>query len=174
MSKKQAEFEARQKASRNKIYLRPCKICGLEIMMAKNQKYCSAKCKGKVQYFSGKKSTEEQYKEISGNWPKYLQKLLYFHGRHKNGLTLNDLLSILENQNFKCALSGEQLTCLREKGKQFWTNASIDRIQAGGAYNKQNIQLVCRALNGLRRDMNVDQFILWCQKVAEWQQYKQM
>lgn len=166
MSKTHAEFINRQAATRVKIYNKACLVCKTEMLMAKNQKYCSVQCKGKVKYINGYASTEEQYKKISGSWPKYLQKLLYFHGRHKEGLRLEDLISILEAQNYKCALSGDPLTCLREKGTQFWNNASIDRINAGGSYTKDNIQLVCRAVNGLRRDMSVDEFRTWCHKVT--------
>ena len=74
----------------------------------------------------------------------------------------------MDVQNNRCALSGIELTCKLEKGVVYKTNASIDRIDAGGPYIKENIQLVCRALNGFRVDTDLKEFIWWCGKVTEW------
>ena len=172
MSKNQTEFLNRQRATLHKAYLRKCQICGIEILMCKNQKYCSAKCKGKVQYINRKQSTENQYEKISGNWERYLHRLLYSGGRKRDGLTVDILLAQLKKQDYKCALSGDLLTCNLEIGTISKTNASIDRLIPGGLYTADNIQLVCRALNGFRTNTSVDEFIAWCQKVTEWQQYK--
>lgn len=43
---------------------------------------------------------------------------------------------------------------------------SVDRIKAGGAYTKDNIQLVCKAVNSWRSDMPLDDFIEVCRAVA--------
>ena len=96
-----------------------------------------------------------------------MSRLLYAAGRKRDKLTRNDLLEVLESQNYKCAISGIDLTCSLEKGTRFWTNASVDRIVAGGPYTKENIQLVCRAVNSWRSDLPVDVFLEVCRKVAE-------
>lgn len=122
-------------------------------------KFCSEECKGKYQYTSGRVTTESQYEEISGNWERYLSRLLYYGGRKRDLLTRENLLKQLKKQDYKCALSGLPLTCILEKGKVIKTNASVDRIQAGGPYTSDNIQLVCRALNHWRADTSVEDFI---------------
>jgi hypothetical protein len=74
---------------------------------------------------------------------------------------------LLEEQGYKCALTGVELTCILEKGTVCKTNASIDRIDPKGPYTKDNVQLVCAAINKLRVDMSVDDFINWCKKVSD-------
>ena len=65
---------------------------------------------------------------------------------------------------------GLPLTCKLEKGTKFWSNASVDRILAGGSYEKNNIQLVCRAVNSWRSDMPLEDFIQVCKAVASYQE----
>lgn len=129
-------------------------------------KFCSVQCKGKWKYITGSGSTENQYKEISGNWVRYLSRLMYYNGRKRDDLSREILLEVLESQNYKCALSGVKLTCSLERGTRTWTNASIDRIEAGGPYTKENIQLVCRGLNSWRSSIPVKDFIWWCEQVV--------
>ena len=112
-------------------------------------------------------TTETQYQTISGDWNRYFSRLCC-RSRKRIGLTREDLLDTLEKQEYKCALSGVQLTCKLEKGTRFLTNASIDRIEAGGPYIKENVQLVCSVLNSFRTDTDLEEFIWWCKKVAEY------
>lgn len=130
-------------------------------------KFCSTKCKGKWKYITGTHSTENQYKEISGDWSRYLSRLLYYGGRKRDKLTREDLLNQLEKQNYKCALTGIPLTCILEKGKFSRTNASVDRIIAGGSYTPDNIQIVCRAVNMWRCDTPIQEFVEWCKAVVK-------
>lgn len=145
-----------------------CVVCSADFIPRSGiHKFCSAQCKGRWKYITGSSSTENQYKEISGNWTRYVSRLLYFNGRKRDKLTRVDLLDLLEKQNYKCALSGRPLTCKLNKGTKFPTNASVDRIIPGGPYTKDNIQLVCRALNSWRADLTVDEFRDWCKSVVE-------
>lgn len=128
-------------------------------------KFCTDSCRGKWKYMNGKVTTMKQYQHISGNWSRYFDRLL---GKGRRGvLSRQDLLDLLEKQKGLCALSGEPLTCTLEQGKRFRTNASIDRIDAGGTYAPHNIQLVCSILNGFRTDTPLNEFIEICKKVAE-------
>lgn len=131
-------------------------------------KFCSSVCKGKWQYVTGRSSTENQYKSISGNWNRYLTRLMYYGGRKRYNLSVEVLLRVLEKQNYRCALSGVPLECSLTKGVKNQNNASVDRIQAGGPYSEDNIQLVCRALNHWRADTSVEDFVAWCRKVVEY------
>lgn len=166
-SKTHAEFLNRQAATRIKKYLRSCRCCGVEIMMAKNQHFCSKECKGKWKYINKNVTTESQYRRISGNWKRYVSRLLYHGGRKRDNLTQEILLKKLEEQNYKCKLTGESLTCNLKKGTISMTNASIDRINAGGPYTEDNIQFVCRAVNYWRTNLSVPEFVRWCQKVVD-------
>lgn len=147
-----------------------CAVCNIEFTPRSGvNKFCSAKCKGKWKYISGIASTENQYKEIPNNWRRYCSRLLYYGGRKRDKLTVDILLSLLERQNYICALSGVPLTCILEKGKKCQTNASVDRIIPGGPYTEDNIQLVCRALNSWRADVSVSEFTEWCRRVVNHQ-----
>lgn len=143
-----------------------CVVCGVEFTPKSGvHKFCSPQCKGKWQYITGSGSTENQYKRISGNWKAYFDRLVQKERREQ--LTTEELLELFVEQDGKCALSGVEMTCNLEKGKIFKTNASIDRIVAGGPYTKDNVQLVCRALNSWRGDTDLVEFIDWCRKVAQ-------
>lgn len=130
-------------------------------------KFCSATCKGKWKYITGKGSTDNQYLQISGNWVRYISRLMYCSGRKRDNLNREIVLKKLQDQDYKCAITGVSLTCNLERGKRVMTNASIDRIVAGGSYTEENIQIVCRAVNQWRGDLTLAEFINWCRRVVE-------
>lgn len=114
----------------------------------------------------------KQYERISGDWTRYFNRLNRRTTKRPN-ITTQILLELLEKQNGLCALSGVELTCQLKQGMKFKTNASIDRILAGQEYTKDNIQLVCSALNTWRGDTDLQEFIWFCKKVAEYQDRKE-
>ena len=145
----------------------PCDSCKKEFLQKRTgHRFCSSTCKGVYKYSSNTITTESQYKYISGNWLKYLNRLT-FKRRRENGLTADLLMSLLVKQNYKCALTGKELTCILERGVVCQTNASIDRINAGGDYVIENIQLVCRAVNSFRNNVSLNEFISWCNAVTK-------
>lgn len=151
---------------------RYCSTCGTKFTpFSGSHKFCSIQCRGKWKYITGSGSTENQYKKISGNWQKYFQRLC--NRTDRQDLSCEDCLDILEKQDYKCALSGVPLTCRLEKGIVSKTNASLDRIEAGGPYIKSNIQIVCRALNSWRTDTNLEEFKWWCSQVHKWHERKE-
>lgn len=95
-------------------------------------------------------------------WRNYFCGSLGKHDRRKY-LTVDYLLEILEKQDYKCALSGIPFT--RERGSA--NNPSIDRIEAGKEYTKDNIQLVILCLNKWRADTDLKEFIEICKLIAE-------
>ncbi len=131
-----------------------------------NQKFCCVRCKRHHYQLPGNtESTDAQYKLISGNWEKYFGRLCVKAFR-RDTLTKHDCVALLKQQDYKCALSGVELTCILQKGFVCMTNASIDRIDPKGPYMIGNVQLVCVALNKLRVDMSVEEFTEWCRRVA--------
>lgn len=147
-----------------KVYNKICKNCGNSFTGIKKQVYCSESCKGEYPYKTGKISTIHQYEYISGNWERYFGRLCNKKGREL--ISAKDCLDLLEKQNGKCALSGVNLTCQLEVGKKFFTNASLDRIEVGGGYTKDNVQLVCSALNSWRGDVPLEEYVWWCKQVT--------
>jgi 5-methylcytosine-specific restriction endonuclease McrA len=144
-----------------------CVVCKKEVVpVIRTQRFCSAACRGKWKYVSGIASTDNQYERINGNWRRYVSRLLYFNGRKRDKLTQEILLKQLDKQEYKCALSGVVLTCRLERGVTCPTNASVDRIIAGGPYTEDNIQMVCRALNAWRSDTTIEDFVAWCRLVV--------
>lgn len=146
----------------------PCPVCSNIFLQAHHtHKYCSVLCKRKEYRERGPETTERQYALISGNWEKYFGRLCVRAFR-RDLLSKHDCVALLVAQEYKCALTGVKLTCTLEKGTVCKTNASIDRIDPKGPYTKDNVQLVCAAINKLRVDMPMNDFINWCKKVSEY------
>jgi hypothetical protein len=76
------------------------------------------------------------------------------------------LLELHEKQAGLCALSDIPMTCELVKGTTCYTNASIDRMEAGGPYTPGNVQLVCRHVNSWRGIMPLSVFVSVCRAVV--------
>lgn len=147
--------------------LKACAVCSAMFTPKSGvSKFCSKQCSGKWKYITGSSSTANQYRKINGNWHRYCSRLLYTGGRKRDMLTVQILLDILSAQDYKCALTGVALTCDLVNGVKNMTNASVDRILAGGSYTADNIQIVCRAVNMWRCDLPVADYVDWCRKVV--------
>lgn len=147
--------------------LKKCAVCEAEFVPRSGvHKFCSEQCKGKWKYITGAGNTEAQYGNISGNWQRYYCRLRS-RSPARSHLSIGDLLSLHEKQGGRCALSGAELTCTLIKGERCWSNASIDRVVAGGPYTLDNIHLVCVGINTWRGVLPVEDFIRWCTLVAE-------
>lgn len=140
------------------MYKRTCITCNTEFE-TNHPKYlnCSPEC-NKVY------RVNQRYARENHDWDRYYKHLLSKKQNHT--LTVAQLISKTAEQDYKCALSGVELTCIHKRGTTILTNASIDRINAGKEYNYDNIQIVCRAVNNFRTDMPVDEYINWCMRVA--------
>jgi hypothetical protein len=102
---------------------------------------------------------------VNGNWKRFFGCLRRLY-RRRELITTDQLLELLEKQKYRCALSGQQMTCIRGQGAVV-TNASLDRIIAGGPYTIDNIQLVCHAINVARRNLPIFDFIDMCRTVTK-------
>jgi len=140
------------------MYTRKCKVCRTKFETLHSLYLCcSPEC-------TRINKVNRRYERENGDWTAYFKHLL--SKKEKTDLTPRKLINVLKQQGYQCALTGMPLTCERERGVTSKTNASIDRIFAGGVYNRRNIQLVCRAVNSFRGDMTVNEFINWSKKVT--------
>tara|TARA_R110000772_G_scaffold65096_4_gene145403 strand:- start:254 stop:754 length:501 start_codon:yes stop_codon:yes gene_type:complete len=120
---------------------------------------CSKKC-------NGIHRVNQRYRKYKHNWSVYFRDLLC--KKKNSSLIVDDLIYKIAMQDYRCALSGMELTCYKVRGTVILTNASIDRINAGKEYNYDNIQLVCRAVNSFRSNLAIGEFIFWCTKVSKY------
>ena len=133
-----------------------CKKAG--VAATHNRRFCCTTCKNQVK-------TQKRYEREDYDWYRYFRHLL--SKKQNTTLTAEQLIGKIAEQDYKCALSGVELTCRRERGNIIQTNASIDRINAGGEYNYNNIQIVCRAINSFRGNLTVNEFLFWCNEVTK-------
>ena len=74
-------------------------------------------------------------------------------------ITIEDIHNLYNKQKECCAFTGFPLV--------FGEDASVDRIDSSKGYTLDNIQIVHKALNMMKRDMDNMDFILWCRAVAK-------
>ena len=82
-------------------------------------------------------------------------------------ITKEDLLNILKQQKYKCALSNMFLTFELGKGRVS-TNISIDRKDSKQGYTKENIQLVCMAVNQMKNDLSLEELLIFCSNILNY------
>ncbi|KAK9844383.1 hypothetical protein WJX74_001753 [Apatococcus lobatus] len=73
-------------------------------------------------------------------------------------------------QEGRCALSGEPLATDVGRGPEhkrarMW-NASLDRIDSARNYSRDNVQLVCSAVNIMKSQLDMPDFTRFCRMVA--------
>jgi hypothetical protein len=74
-------------------------------------------------------------------------------------LTIEDISDQYESQDKLCAFTGVPL--------KFGVDASVDRIDSQQGYNVNNIQIVHKDLNMMKKDLPNEVFIAWCKLVAK-------
>jgi len=79
-------------------------------------------------------------------------------------ISIEDMWSLFQKQNGKCALSGVDIT-LGSPNKQ---TASIDRIDSNTGYCIDNVQWVHKKLNICKQSVPNDEFINWCKLIADY------
>ena len=121
-------------------------------------KFCSAKCRS---YFNGVKFRKNNYGD---NLEYYIKYILLSKNRPE--LSVEDILNLYEQQRGLCALSGVEMTYRTGVGR-VKTNMSLDRIEAGGPYIKENVRLVCTHANTIRNDLTDEEMLWWCNKIIQ-------
>lgn len=93
------------------------------------------------------------------------------NARAKNRIVdvdLEYLWNLFQNQNGKCALSGQEIYLMKSNTK--WgrdSTASLDRIDSNGNYTKGNVQWVHKDINRMKTDFSQDRFVYLCKLVAD-------
>lgn len=94
------------------------------------------------------------------------------HSRKGKGMectiTIYELLNLWKAQDGICVYTGWKMAI--EKGKL--RTASIDRIDSTRGYTIDNVQWVCWVINDLRGSMESEDFVLLCQAVAHFYEYR--
>ena len=73
-------------------------------------------------------------------------------------ITIEDIHNKYNKQHERCAFSGIEIV--------FGYDASVDRIDSSKGYTLDNIQIVHKDLNMMKRAMDNTDFIMWCRAVA--------
>lgn len=82
-----------------------------------------------------------------------------------NDVTIDDLLAIWSKQDGRCAISGIPMTCIKGMGYQVPTNVSIDRIDSSIGYLRDNVELVCWAVNCMKNRLTKEELLLFCKLI---------
>lgn len=89
-------------------------------------------------------------------------------------LSKEDMLAQYLKQDGKCALTGLHMLCeITRKDAKMNTSTSIDRIDSNGPYHRDNIQIVCRAVNTMKNDMTHSELLRWCGAILAYQAKKE-
>ena len=81
-------------------------------------------------------------------------------------ITKEDLQKLWYQQEGKCAISKIPMTFEMDNGRVF-TNVSIDQRNPGQGYTKDNIQLICQAVNQLKSDWDMDTVLYICKSIID-------
>lgn len=83
-------------------------------------------------------------------------------------ITVDDMMKLAEKQNFKCAMTGEDLIFVMNQKDRSKSNASLDRIDSNKGYIIGNIQWVTKNVNLMKRELSVNDFLDICKKICNY------
>lgn len=135
--------------------------------------YCKCECgyEGQVDgsaLLRGKsKSCRTCYKGKYIIYPLYIR--MISRARSKGfivNISMEYLEKLLEKQNYKCALTGQDISPLRRITHNIKPTASIDRIDSSKGYIEGNVQWVHKDINRLKGSLTSQEFINLCQLVT--------
>ena len=127
--------------------------------------YCSTTFKPKHPHHMFCTDQHRQHYNKSKTWEGYFKRLLHNNSKSRTQLSVRFLLNLIKKQNYRCALSGVELTKITGKGV-VTTNASIDRIKPGRAYSRKNVRLVCTFVNSFRGNVSDEDLRWWARKIV--------
>lgn len=102
------------------------------------------------------------YKGVGNSWfSKYFARRQGSRRQKTGTITIEDAYNQLEQQNFKCALTGMDLSWSEDSGM------SIDRIDSNKMYHKDNIQIVYKDVNIMKNKFDEQYFIEVCKMIVK-------
>ena len=99
-----------------------------------------------------------------------------YYGRIKRGAKKRNIVfdveieyfnKLLVEQNFKCKLSGLEISFSHSKKDNYKATASIDRIDSNKGYIKGNLQWINKNVNLMKNHFNQDYFLEICERITE-------
>ena len=82
-------------------------------------------------------------------------------------ITAEDIISLWDEQNGRCAISGVYMTHHVDRGERKDFNASIDRIRSTEGYVRDNVQLVCQRVNTIKNDLDEASLYWWVKHIHD-------
>ena len=151
---------------------RPCSNCSEPIHYTTLKSYNAAVAKGTVcpscrTAENNKSPKRDNKKENNPAWRGYGEVPGKVYSKLKRDaekrnipfdLTIHEINFQYVNQDRVCAFTGVPL--------KFGADASVDRINSEDGYNFDNIQIVHKDLNMMKKDMPNEVFVAWCKLVA--------
>jgi hypothetical protein len=134
-----------------------CSMC--KNSYPKDNNYFYFKKDGTIYSTKCKPCAKKKSFKINSTLKGHVQSLLRgAKSRNKNcNIDYKYIIELYEFQNKKCAITGIELTHLRNGVKNL-TNISIDRIDSNVGYIKGNIQLVCTWANLAKTSLSMEDF----------------
>lgn len=83
-------------------------------------------------------------------------------------ITIEYAWQLFLDQGRKCALSGAPIFLYAPRKNMAKKTASLDRIDSSKGYEKGNVQWVHKTVNRMKFDFEQDEFLEWCQKIANY------
>lgn len=111
------------------------------------------------------------YREISGEFWNRTKRSASVRN-YEFSITIEYIWELFEKQNRKCVLSGVDIRFNKRREDISFATASLDRIDSSIGYIEGNVQWVHKIVNNLKMDLNEQEFILWCEKIAEYKNAK--
>ena len=127
------------------------------------------------------KSIHYEKRKLQNRGKRDLDRLLLerWHGvkdrAKKKGLIMNFewiyLKELWIKQNGLCVITGLPMTYTMCCGRVS-TNVSVDRIDSTKGYIKENIQLICMAVNQMKSDLSLSELFFFCSKILKNNNYE--
>lgn len=104
------------------------------------------------------------YKTLSGQY----YSIILRGAKERNidfNLDVEDIWEIYEKQNYVCAISGIKIE-FDPRYRSFKQTASVDRIDSTKGYTKDNVQIIHKTINLMKRHYEQQYFLYMCKLVA--------
>lgn len=142
-----------------------CKNCSLPLVQNPSRKTKIFCCKTCGVVWRTKHVYKHKYSVVHrGKSVENFLKALCVKKSDRRHLTANFLIQIYNKQQGLCAVSGIAMTHICGQGNVD-TNISVDRIDSSLGYEEGNIQLVCRRVNMMKMDKNLEDLLGWCNAI---------